>query len=233
MAKIYEPIVGLDEFQASRQNLTLQTLLSSQSSIWTIVLDLEDSVSCKTYSIFDVASRLAFFNDKCRIWWICHDKEKEDSVHLKKPHVHIVLDFGNRHRMKRVLSFLMEAFEYAPNDYICRCYDYDNGTDDVYCLNPWINIRPVVSLDKMLRYLIHLDEKDKEHYNPVDVITNDKDTFELAISGDTASMAQGSYWVNLVKMYNCDFQEIAMHLPTKILKDNFFLIRELCKTCRR
>lgn len=228
MPNFYAPICGFDEIAESRKDVSLQTVLASQSCYWSFVFDLRNNILGCNYTIYKIAECLSYFDDKCRVWWICHDREKNEDGSLKLPHIHLVLAFGNRQRLSRVLRMFCGAMELSPNDYICRKEDSETKVV-TYVINPWISFEQVISLDKILRYLVHLDQKDeKEQYNPYDVITNDRETFEIAISHDSDDMAKGSYWVNLCRQYEYDFQEIAMHLPTKILKDNLFIIRELC-----
>lgn len=234
MSYSYEIVSDFVSMKESRQDVSLQSLLSQQSSIWLLTFDLFDKSTNHSYSVYDVASALSYFYDKCRIWWICHDKDKNDKNELKTAHVHVVVDFGRRYRLSSVLTEFMKAFQRSPYDYLCAKYDVDNNLVG-YVVNPWLSFERCYSLDLSLRYLVHLDKdclRDDTscyRYNFVDVISNDKDTFEIACSSDTGEMSKASYWVNVCKIYDFDFQEICMHYSTKVIRDNLFIIRELCR----
>lgn len=103
--------------------------------------------------------------------FICHDKDladdwspSEDEVRYKKRHYHVIFDFGHTTRISSVFKLI---------DAVPECYSKPMGIS--------IRVIPAHSLQetKAYRYLAHMDELEKTHYDPK-LIFSTLDELELA-----------------------------------------------------
>lgn len=95
---------------------------------------------------------------KHKYYAILHNKSKDENGNIKKVHLHFCIRFDN--------PVSMSAFCKAmglPENYIQRCSD----------------------LKSYIRYLIHIDEPDKEHYPITEILSNDMITVNNAFAPPT------------------------------------------------
>lgn len=84
---------------------------------------------------------------------IKHDKDlDEDTQHVKTQHYHVVLSLYNSTRINTLINLIVDLFNCNANQ---------------------ISIEKCTSLEMATRYLIHLDDFDKQEYNKNDIVTND------------------------------------------------------------
>lgn len=94
---------------------------------------------------------------------INHDKDITKDGEIRKNHFHIVLKLKSKRTKNGLLKRLASLLEI-------------NKTR--------ISAQITKSQDLMIRYLMHLDNKDKYQYAPDTVLTNRKDILNLAIKGE-------------------------------------------------
>ena len=84
---------------------------------------------------------------------IKHDKDvDEETQHIKTQHYHLVLSLYNSTRLSTLVNLLVDLF---------------------HCNANQISIEKCTSLEMATRYLIHLDDFEKQPYNKEDIVTND------------------------------------------------------------
>lgn len=121
---------------------------------------------------------------------IKHDRDKlADGVSLKTLHYHVVVHLNKICRISTLLNYLMDTFHLNENQ---------------------ISMDKCNSLCMQSRYLIHLDDFDKERYFESEVETNDRDVlnryFSLVIIRDIHDL------IGVVKKYNYDLEEIMLNI---------------------
>lgn len=86
---------------------------------------------------------------------IHHTMDMIDDLHqYKTPHYHVVIEFSCRYRIGSVINWISDLFHCNANQVSCeKC----------------------VCLSSQVRYLIHLDDFDKYHYDEFDIKSNNKD----------------------------------------------------------
>ncbi len=94
---------------------------------------------------------------------INHDKDITENGEIRKSHFHIVLKLKTKRTKNGLLKRLAQLLEIDKTR---------------------ISARITKSQDLMIRYLIHLDNKDKYQYSPSEILTNRKDILNLAIKGE-------------------------------------------------
>ncbi|MCH5171638.1 MAG: hypothetical protein J1F31_02250 [Erysipelotrichales bacterium] len=119
---------------------------------------------------FDLISSL--FNDKivkysnennAFYWFILHDRDNDDNGDLKRPHYHLIL----KHQVRIDKTTLIRRLSlfFGINE---SCIT----ADGIYTLNG------------SLRYLTHLDNKDKFQYTEFEVSTNNDGLYNLALKNN-------------------------------------------------
>lgn len=104
----------------------------------------------------------------CSYWAILHDMDvKEDTGELKTPHIHLVLDCNTRHTFLGILRKVSEAFGIAQER---------------------VSVRETRNQNSAIRYLMHLDDPEKQPYLPFDVITNEKEGLNMALLNNTPEL---------------------------------------------
>lgn len=84
---------------------------------------------------------------------IKHDKDvNEETKQLKTIHYHLVIDFNGNYRVGTIMNWLTEIFNLNENQ---------------------ISIQKCTSLEMQARYLCHIDDFDKEQYDPQEIASND------------------------------------------------------------
>lgn len=92
------------------------------------------------------------------VWSITHDKDINEQGEIVEPHTHFLIDY----RTPRRISTIANIFK------------VDNNFVEL-----------VRNKHGMLRYLTHLDDEEKYQYDPNEVLTNDKLTYnEVVLSGE-------------------------------------------------
>ena len=102
-----------------------------------------------------------------KVYMINHDKDEEDGK-MVETHTHFVIDYQTPRKISTVANLL--------------------GTEPNF-------IQPCISRKASLRYLLHLDEKDKYEYKAEDVIHNDQIPFEDVIKGQSMSDAEVAEYI--------------------------------------
>lgn len=120
---------------------------------------------------------------------IKHDKDKDEHGILKTVHYHVVIQFDCRYSFGTVIDFLTFTFKCNENQItIDKCND----------------------LCAQSRYLIHLDDGDKEPYLPFDVVTNKQ--VELDKFFKTQKITSITQLISVVRSYHYDLEEIMMNI---------------------
>lgn len=97
----------------------------------------------------------------CSYWAILHDLDiDEDTGELKRPHIHLVLNCNTRHTFLGVIRKISEAFGIAQNR---------------------VSVRETRNENSAIRYLMHMDDCEKQPYLPFDVVTNDREALNFAM----------------------------------------------------
>lgn len=170
---------------------------------WAGVINLPDGV---LLSGEDIQVRL--FNGFCpeRLAVILHDRDRDATGALKTPHIHWVMRVRNPDTLPGILDELVELFNETGID----------AEGAVWC-------RENFSLDRVkfmpgcLRYLVHMDNPEKEAYLPSEVCLNERDIewFNDALSTIVSPRAVIDFLVkgghpldlalrNGVKWWNCN-----------------------------
>jgi len=96
----------------------------------------------------------------CEVYAITHDKDTDDEGQIIASHTHFVLLYDTPRKISTV----------------ARLFDTE------------INfVEQVKSTKAILRYLTHLDDSDKFQYDPKEVITNSKISYDITIMGNSLS----------------------------------------------
>lgn len=136
-----------------------------------------------------------------------HDKDVKEDGKLAKPHCHVISLWENPQRYNLVLSILQQGCNLDSVKYV----------------------QPVANLRAMMRYLVHLDNPEKQPYNPADVIQ--VAGAQYVIEEETASEVVTSYILDnrcdsitkLLAAFHC--------APSckKWIMSNHGLVKTLCK----
>lgn len=121
---------------------------------------------------------------------IKHDRDKlDDGVSLKTLHYHVVVHLNKICRISTLLKYIMDTFHLNENQ---------------------VSMDKCNSLCMQSRYLIHLDDFDKERYYESEVATNDVNVlnryFSLVIIRDIHDL------IGVVKKYHYDLEEIMLNI---------------------
>lgn len=117
-----------------------------------------------------------------------HDKDiDEETNHLKTIHYHIVIEFDCVLRLKTIINLVSDLFHINDNQ---------------------ISIEKCNSLDAQIRYLIHLDDKDKVQYLPFDIISNNDIKVGNALS--MIRIRDNQDCVRIVQKFHYKYEEIIM-----------------------
>lgn len=101
-------------------------------------------------------------------WAIVHDMDYDDDTgEVKRPHIHIVLETRTRHTFLGVVRKISEAFGIAKER---------------------VSVRETRNENASIRYLMHMDDPEKQPYLPFDVMTNDKEGLNVAILNSSAEL---------------------------------------------
>lgn len=103
---------------------------------------------------------LAYVMPTC-YWAIVHDMDvNEDTGEIERPHIHLVLETKTRHTFLGVVRKISEAFGISKER---------------------VSVRETRNENASIRYLMHMDDPEKQPYLPFDVMTNDKEMLNVAI----------------------------------------------------
>lgn len=121
---------------------------------------------------------------------IKHDRDKCDNgIDLKTVHYHVVVHLNKICRIRTLLKYLCDTF---------------------HCNENQVSMDKCNSLCMQSRYLVHLDDFDKEQYYESEVETNDRDVLkrylELVIVRDVHDL------IAIVKHYNYDLELIMLNI---------------------
>ena len=101
-------------------------------------------------------------------YYILHDKDVNNEGLIKKEHYHIIINYVLNDKKRSYIEIARK------NPIIKELYELAKSNIDN-------NIEKVKNTKQMLRYLIHLDNKEKYQYNIDEVITNNKELFDDVI----------------------------------------------------
>lgn len=118
---------------------------------------------------------------------ICHDKDTDEQGQLKTIHYHVVIYYDKTYRIGSIINLLIELF---------------------HCNENQITIDKCNDLVAQTRYLIHLDDGDKEQYLPFDVYTNNVEEFNKYCSA--TRVKDISQLIAIVKRCHYDLEEIML-----------------------
>lgn len=143
----------------------------TRTRIWEIILyPVDNAVNLHAFVLQGII-------DSCmecgyKYFMILHDKDIDEDGQLKKEHVHILLEFPNPRRIKSVMREMCVLEENLVN--------------------------PVTSKKGYIRYLTHIDDKDKYQYKQSNIQTNCKTDVERAYKCDKDSIEQAEYMLNYI-----------------------------------
>lgn len=105
---------------------------------------------------------------------ILHDRDIDEETKFKKTnHYHLILTFNGRYRIGTIMKWLTDIFKINKNQ---------------------IQIDKCTNLVMQCRYLCHLDDMDKEQYDPEDIICSDlallKKYYNLVFIKDLSNCVQ-------------------------------------------
>ena len=92
---------------------------------------------------------------------IYHDKDYNEVNDLKTPHYHLCLKFQDRFRVRSILNYIVDKF---------------------HCNENQVQIQKCTDFGAQVRYLVHLDNKDKYPYPKEDVVCSDEKTLDYYFS---------------------------------------------------
>lgn len=95
-------------------------------------------------------------------YYIIHDKDTLENGELKRPHLHLILDFQKHRSIESVITTLSSALNISSNR---------------------IGVIAIMDMASMVRYLTHEDNEDKYKYDPKEVHTNNQILYERFVSG--------------------------------------------------
>lgn len=127
---------------------------------------------------------------------IFHDKDMIDDKTMKTPHYHIVMQLSRSIRIGTIVNVLQSVF--------------------VGLSENMISLDKCTSLSAQSRYLIHLDDIDKYHYDASDVMTNDYDVFKSFLD-EIPTIKNVKDIINVCYHFNFDIEKIMIALG----KDNY------------
>lgn len=110
--------------------------------------------------VFDYNIVLDYLNDLGECSAILHDIDIEIDGTQKHKHIHIVINLNTKMRKNTLLNKLVML----------------GFPSDIF------TIERINNYTKMLRYLVHKDDKNKTQYSPMEVITNCENVFTTALN---------------------------------------------------
>ena len=116
---------------------------------------------------------------------IKHDRDKDENGNIKTMHYHVVLSLNNNCRIGTLLNKICDLF---------------------HCNENQVTIDKCSSLEMQSRYLLHLDDFDKEDYFQYEVVTNKRDVFENYINLEKISDLKEL--ISVVKRCHYDLETI-------------------------
>lgn len=161
---------------------------NQRSNKFTIVLNDNELNNLK--SAKHILDYLITNQDLCIVYIavICHDRDIEDG-HVKTKHYHLVIHFNNNYRIRTVMNILEDTFMINDNQ---------------------ISIDKCTSLEAQSRYLLHIDDYEKEKYFESEVLTNDRDTFNRFIN--KVIVRDLHDLIAVVKHYNYNLEDIMVNI---------------------
>lgn len=130
-------------------------------------------IECNGQSVYDILHPITVACDENGVsyWAIRHDLDLLEDGTLKRPHIHIVLDFGKNTRVSRVFRLLAVALGESATVVF----------DGAEIPNPRLSVDVAHNRTACIRYLCHMDSEDKVKYAPCEVYSNDYGRFDLAM----------------------------------------------------
>ena len=164
--------------------------LNQRSDKFTIVLNDNELNNLKSAKHILQSFKLSENIGLVYIAVIKHDRDKcDDGLNLKTLHYHVVLHLNKICRISTLLNYIMDTFHLNENQ---------------------VSMDKCNSLCMQSRYLIHLDDFDKEQYYASEVECNDIDVFNrylsLVIVRDIHDL------IGVVKHYHYDLEEIMLNI---------------------
>lgn len=138
----------------------------------------EEGLSLIKYERFEEALKDFAQACPCSYWAILHDLDTYEDGSDKPPHWHLVIETMTRHTKTGIISLISKVMD----------INSDRVSVDVCRHQPLA-----------LRYLMHLDDPDKELYPVFDVLTNDQATLNQAIACATSELTIDALKKALIK----------------------------------
>lgn len=123
-----------------------------------VILEGYDTTKAKDVLLVDV---LAFLQKMGKYYAITHNKDYTPEGELKRVHHHIVLIVHDKIRKSTLINKISKALDISPQV---------------------ITIEPIIDLNSSIRYLLHLDNPEKQLYPPFEIETNDRYGLELSLA---------------------------------------------------
>lgn len=140
-----------------------KTKTIKQSKEWSLSIERYNNEK-KDYDI-NLEQVINKIKHECHYYFaINHNKDKKENGEIRKDHFHIVIKLKTKRTKNGVLKRIAKLLDIK----IER-----------------ISTQLTQSLDLMIRYLMHLDNKKKEQYPPFTVLTNRQDILNNAIKGES------------------------------------------------
>lgn len=142
-------------------------------------------------------------NQGLQFFAIFHNRDKQDDGTAKAVHCHVVLIAKNRVRLSSVLGLPVKS-----------------------SLPDFIGARPCSNAIGAIRYLVHLDNPEKEAYNPDEIVTNNPLAVQEAVTAVVIRSARDL--VDVVGECCGAYSLVLLRLGSEATKTYHLLIRSLC-----
>ena len=149
-----------------------------------------------------------------------HDNDRDEFGHKKKNHYHVLL-WDARDQEYNIQSPLIDAFckvfhQMLPKlqtDFRCKKqYGYVESKYQTYVLVPDRHlVNPIIKLNSAIRYLIHVDNRDKVVY-PLANIVSDMDMFGHVAFREMTTMSKLAFLIENIDNGNCKDYRDVVHL---------------------
>ena len=152
--------------------------MQERSNKYCCIIECDDKENNKTITMKNILNVFRC-NNSVRYWAILHDKDIKDDSTIKRKHIHLVLIFDFKSCYKQYVI-----------DFLSR---------ELNCSRNIISVDICRDLVISLRYLTHIDNREKYQYKDEEVITNSSIVYYRAALGNKLSL---SYLIECLRFTN-------------------------------
>lgn len=181
--------------------------LKSIGSTWSLVLH-DNEVNLFKSSRY-IMNRLMCSRDMCPQFFACcyHNLDLNDDKEMEAPHYQCAISFKDSYSKKTILDFICDLF---------------------HCNVNQVGLDKSVNLPRLCRYLLHRGWPNKHQYDYGDIVTNDKDTYDMYYN--LTDIRDQFDCISIVEEYHYDLKSIILHVSN--YKDYRTLIKDLIQDNR-